>query len=448
MLSKLPWLISRRRLLILGIIDYLIILLSFLILQSIKYLNTNFIAINLLAFCWIIISYTLDKYSILDDEVNINISDKFFRLIKTVILCGVIYKIIIMIFSLFGSNVGDGKWLYFISIFSIISFIYELIHSFLIKKYFSKNIKWISIFSNNIEGSLFTNNKKFKKYGYLKSINISSLDQFTFKSSNDFGFIFEDINSLQDEQKQILINFKNRGFKILPLINWLERYLHRYPTEFISSTIILNELLTYIQSNSSKRIKRFSEFTLSLFLLIFLSPIMIIAAICIKIEDNGPIFYYQNRNGFGGKVFKIYKLRSMKINAEKKGVQWSTQNDPRITRVGYWLRKTRIDELPQLISVLNGDMSLIGPRPERPEIDDILVKEIPNYNLRYLVRPGLSGWAQVNYPYGASLEDTKMKFSYDIYYIKNLSTFFDLLIFLETIRLVFNFRGSQPKNNL
>ena len=110
-------------------------------------------------------------------------------------------------------------------------------------------------------------------------------------------------------------------------------------------------------------------------------------------------------------------------------------------------RKTRIDELPQLFSVLTGDMSLIGPRPERPEIDKILIKEIPNYNLRYLVRPGLSGWAQVNYPYGASVEDTKMKFSYDIYYIKNLSTFFDFLIFLETIRLVFNFRGSQPIKN-
>ena len=104
-----------------------------------------------------------------------------------------------------------------------------------------------------------------------------------------------------------------------------------------------------------------------------------------------------------------------------------------------------MDELPQLFSVLKGDMSLIGPRPERPEIDDILVKKIPNYKLRYLVRPGLSGWAQVNYPYGASIDDTRIKFSYDIYYIKNFSTFFDLLIFLETIRLVLNVRGSQPK---
>ena len=135
----------------------------------------------------------------------------------------------------------------------------------------------------------------------------------------------------------------------------------------------------------------------------------------------------------------------MKSDAEKEGIKWSQRNDKRVTKVGKFLRRTRLDELPQLFSVLKGDMSLIGPRPERPEIDDILVKKIPNYKLRYLVRPGLSGWAQVNYPYGASIEDTKMKFSYDIYYIKNFSTFFDLLIFLETIRLVFNLRGSQPK---
>jgi len=165
----------------------------------------------------------------------------------------------------------------------------------------------------------------------------------------------------------------------------------------------------------------------------------------IFIEDRGPIIYSQKRNGFGGKVFTIYKLRSMKTNAEKEGIQWSSKNDKRVTIIGFWLRKTRIDELPQLFSVLKGDMSLIGPRPERPEFDAMLSKEITNYKLRYLVRPGLSGWAQVNYPYGASIQDTKMKFSYDMYYIKNFSTFFDVLILLETIRLIFNFRGSHPK---
>lgn len=443
----MPWLSNRRRLLILVIIDYLIIYLIFRFFQEYEIINTNLTAVNILSICWILVSYILDKYSIVEDEYNYNLTKNFLRTVKIMIITGVIFKFIIIIFSLFKSDVGDGRWIIFLSLISSVSYIYEILHTHILKKYISKPIKWISIYSNSEIGSLFKNKYELQKYGYYKSVNIKSLNKIKHLKSNTDGIIIEDINLLTDREKKKLVNLKNEGFKILSLITWLERYLHRYPAEFISSTIILNELLTYVQSNTAKRIKRFSEFTLSLFLLIILSPIITIAAIFIKIEDNGPIFYYQNRNGFGGKVFRIYKLRSMKINAEKKGVQWSIKNDPRITRVGYWLRKTRIDELPQLISVMNGDMSLIGPRPERPEIDEILVKEIPNYNLRYLVRPGLSGWAQVNYPYGASLEDTKMKFSYDIYYIKNLSTFFDLLIFLETIRLVFNFRGSQPKNN-
>ena len=443
----MPWLSNRRRLLILVIIDYLIIYLIFRFFQEYEIINTNLTAVNILSICWILVSYILDKYSIVEDEYNYNLTNNFLRTVKIMIITGVIFKFIIIVFSLFKSDVGDGRWIIFLSLISSISYIYEILHTHILKKYISKPIKWISIYSNSEIGSLFKNKYELQKYGYYKSVNIKSLNKIKHLKSNTDGIIIEDINLLTDREKKKLVNLKNEGFKILSLITWLERYLHRYPAEFISSTIILNELLTYVQSNTAKRIKRFSEFTFSLFLLIILSPIITIAAIFIKIEDNGPIFYYQNRNGFGGKVFRIYKLRSMKINAEKKGVQWSIKNDPRITRVGYWLRKTRIDELPQLISVMNGDMSLIGPRPERPEIDEILVKEIPNYNLRYLVRPGLSGWAQVNYPYGASLEDTKMKFSYDIYYIKNLSTFFDLLIFLETIRLVFNFRGSQPKNN-
>ena len=163
-------------------------------------------------------------------------------------------------------------------------------------------------------------------------------------------------------------------------------------------------------------------------------------------KDKSNPFYISKRVGKKGKEFKLIKIRTMVKNADKSNVDSTSISDKRITKIGYLLRRSRIDELPQLFSVLSGDMSLIGPRPERPEIVEMLIKEIPNYKLRYLVRPGLSGWAQVNYPYGASIEDTKMKFSYDIYYIKNLSTLFDLLIFFETVRLVFNFRGSEPKN--
>ncbi len=436
--------VNRRRLLLLGVIDYLIIITTFLILQNLRIINTNLFAINTLALCWIITSYTLDKYSITEDEIDNDFISKLLRTLKTYIISGIFFKIIIIICSFFNSNVGDGKWLIFLGIVSSISFLYEIIHTYLANRYITNSISWIAIYSNLENGSLIENIKEVKKYGFYKSIHKSKLYTLESLSNEKFGFILEDINILSDKEKKILISLKNKGFKLLSLINWLEIYLHRYPTEIISSENIIGVLLINKKSNTSKRIKRISEFILSLILLIMTSPIILIFAILIKLEDSGPILYSQKRSGFTGQIFTLYKLRSMRINAEKDGIKWSSENDKRVTKVGKFLRMTRLDELPQLLSVLKGDMSLIGPRPERPEIDEMLTTKIPNYKLRYLVRPGLSGWAQVSYPYGASIQDTKMKFSYDIYYIKNFSTLFDLLIFLETLRLVFNFRGSHP----
>tara|TARA_Y100000813_G_C24130932_1_gene337484 strand:+ start:80 stop:583 length:504 start_codon:yes stop_codon:yes gene_type:complete len=161
-------------------------------------------------------------------------------------------------------------------------------------------------------------------------------------------------------------------------------------------------------------------------------------------EDGGPIFYSQIRNGFEGSQFKIIKLRTMITNAEKNGAQWAEKSDDRITKIGFILRKLRIDELPQLVLVLSGSMSLIGPRPERPKIDEMLRNYLPNYDLRYSIKPGISGWAQVNYPYGASIDDAKLKLSYDLYYIKNFSILLDLIIFFKTIKLVMNGKGAIP----
>ena len=445
MAYNFPWLVSRRRLLLLSIIDYLIIITSFIILENLRIINTNILAVNILSICWILTSYILDKYSIIEDDIDNNFINKFLRTFKTYIITGILFKIIIIIFSFLNSNVGDGKWLIFLGIISIISLSYEISHNYLVNKYITNRIKWLSIYSNLENRSLIENSKEVKKYGFHKSIHKSKLDQLGNLNNKRFGFILEDINKLSDKEKKILISLKNKGFNLLSLIDWLECYLHRYPIEIISSEDLIKFLLVNKKSNTSKRIKRISEFTLSFILLIITSPIILLFAILIKLEDHGPILYSQKRSGFAGQIFTIYKLRSMKINAEEDGIKWSSANDKRVTRVGKFLRMTRLDELPQLISVIKGDMSLIGPRPERPEIDEILTTKIPNYKIRYLVRPGISGWAQVSYPYGASIEDTKIKFSYDVYYIKNFSTLFDLLILLETIRLVFNLRGSSPR---
>ncbi|MCB9802537.1 sugar transferase [Candidatus Nomurabacteria bacterium] len=162
-------------------------------------------------------------------------------------------------------------------------------------------------------------------------------------------------------------------------------------------------------------------------------------ALLIKLESNGPLIYKQKRVGLGGKEFYAYKFRSMKKDAEKNtGAQWAKEKDARITKIGKIIRKTRIDEIPQFWNIIKGEMSFVGPRPERPEFVEILKQEIPFYNERHLIKPGLTGWAQINFPYGASIEDAKEKLQYDLFYVKNQSIALDISIILKTINTIFN----------
>ena len=196
--------------------------------------------------------------------------------------------------------------------------------------------------------------------------------------------------------------------------------------------------------NSYKiRIKRMGDFFLSLVLILLTLPISLLIAVCIYFEDRGPILYSQVRTGFKGEKIRIYKFRSMVKDAEKYGAQWSTREDDRITKVGKIIRATRLDELPQLFLVIEGKMSLIGPRPERPEIEKKLLQKIPYYNYRNLLKPGISGWAQVNYQYAASIDDTINKLSYDIYYINHISFLLDILILFKTIKTVFTAKANK-----
>lgn len=172
-------------------------------------------------------------------------------------------------------------------------------------------------------------------------------------------------------------------------------------------------------------------------------PIIPIVALLVKLSSPGPVLFTQERVGRKGKRFTIYKFRTMRQDAEADGAKWATKNDPRITAIGKFLRKTRLDEIPQLWCVLKGDMSFVGPRPERPEFVQWLSGVIPYYNLRHIIRPGLTGWAQVRYTYGASLEETKEKLKYDLYYIKHMSLSLDLLIMFKTIKTVLLWRGWQ-----
>jgi exopolysaccharide biosynthesis polyprenyl glycosylphosphotransferase len=190
--------------------------------------------------------------------------------------------------------------------------------------------------------------------------------------------------------------------------------------------------------------KRLMDVALSGIGLILALPLMILVAIAVKVTSRGPILYRQQRVGQHGRVFSVYKFRSMGEDAEKEtGAVWAVKNDKRITPVGRFIRQTRLDEIPQLWNVLRGQMSLVGPRPERPEFVADLTRQIPFYGQRHTVRPGLTGWAQVRYTYGASLEDALEKLQYDLFYIKNMSVALDLFIIAKTIKTVLMREGAQ-----
>jgi exopolysaccharide biosynthesis polyprenyl glycosylphosphotransferase len=189
--------------------------------------------------------------------------------------------------------------------------------------------------------------------------------------------------------------------------------------------------------------KRMFDLAAASALVVALAPLIAFTALLIKLESRGPILYRQHRIGFGGRTFEILKFRSMVVEAEKDGPVWAARNDARVTRVGRIIRKLRIDEIPQAINVIRGDMSFVGPRPERPEFVRLLEREIPNYHLRHAVRPGITGWAQVKYCYGASVEDARIKLQYDLYYIEHFSILRDLLIMAMTVRVALFGIGSR-----
>jgi exopolysaccharide biosynthesis polyprenyl glycosylphosphotransferase len=182
----------------------------------------------------------------------------------------------------------------------------------------------------------------------------------------------------------------------------------------------------------------------ALALLLATLPLLLLVALAIKLDSRGPIFYGQERVGLGGRRFTVYKFRSMRVDAEASGTpQWASKQDPRVTRVGRLLRLSRIDEIPQVLNVLRGDMAMVGPRPERPAFVEQLEQQIPHYKDRACVRPGITGWAQINYPYGASVEDARHKLTYDLYYIQNRGLRLDLRILLTTFRVVLLQQGAR-----
>lgn len=239
-----------------------------------------------------------------------------------------------------------------------------------------------------------------------------------------------------------LVDASVKGVNVIDLSNFVELYVEKFPVLFTSlNWIITSGGFSYFNKPIQERIKRIIDYSLCLLLIPPSLFLVLVSAIIIKLTSPGSVFFSQVRIGKGGKEFLLHKLRTMKTERGSQQAKWASANDPRITWFGNFLRKTRIDELPQIFNVLKGDMSFIGPRPEQPAFVNLLSQEIPFYSLRHSVCPGLTGWAQVNYGYGSSVNDSRIKLEYDLFYIKNFSLLLDFRIMIKTVRVVLFGRG-------
>ena len=403
------------------------------------------LSLSIFILFWIFLSYILGRYSEISKQ---NFLKKLILEFKNIFLINSVIIISLFITKIIGlNNIFDSKNIpNILFILNLFSFLKEIVMYQFFDAIFAKS--FIKILFLGEKSELLKLKKILKDYSYKKIVK--------------FKMIYPDLNSkiipdqliisnkyeLNYENEQLIQNFLSKGVQVFSIKKWFEFELNCLPVELMDSESFINSSIFSNNKDIEIRIKRTADIIVSLLLLIITSPIILISSIIIWLTDRGPVIYKQTREGIFGQNIYIYKLRSMIINAEKNGPRWASKNDSRITPIGKLLRKTRIDELPQLISVFKGELSLIGPRPDRPEFNKLLKKEIPHFNKRHIIKPGLSGWAQVNYPYGASIKSSKIKLSYDLYYIDNISLLFDLLIFLKTIKLIIRARGSVPNKQI
>lgn len=393
------------------------------------------ISIHLLPFTvlyitWVIIFYIFGLYDLLNIKPNIPYLKKWALALVTSFTAGMLLFYFI---PSFGIAPKINLIIQVIS-FGIISFlIRRLIYNLL-----AKTIRKPAILVGNSKPlieleKIISGNPQIglEIVGKFKDINEIKLDTNNFNGST----------IILDQGTQVLnqniVNLYTNNIDILDTAKAYEKYLYKIPVEYIDLSFII-ENVDIKKDIFYTLVSYVLNITFALVVLVVTSPLIILSVIFIYTNDKGPVFYIQQRVGLNGKVFKLYKLRSMKINAEENGAKWSTGNkDERVTKIGKVLRKTHIDEIPQMINILKGDIALVGPRPERPEFVELLNKDIPYYSFRHIIRPGFTGWAQIKYRYANTIEGSKEKFEYDLYYIKNQNIFLDIGIILRTIQIIF-----------
>ena len=357
-----------------------------------------------------------------------------------------------------------GRWIFFISIVFLVWFLvsWRFLYAFVVhKKLFTENTLLVG--DGELAKDLLNEISDLQDISYdVRSIvayegkadSPAHLDgvpiRYGFDSLCDLAEA-EQVSSIivaLDEKRGVmpyteLLNCKVRGISIIDGESFYERITGKLLVEKINpSWLIFSD--GFVKTPVSKFIKRVVGFVLSALMFLCLSPLLILVSLVIRLDSRGPILFSQERVGENGEIFTIYKFRSMRTDAETiSGPVWAEEDDPRITRVGKIIRKLRIDELPQLWNVLKGDMSFVGPRPERPYFVEKLKQKVPYYNQRFAVKPGVTGWAQIKYPYGATENDALEKLKYDLYYIKNMSLIMDLMVIFQTVKTVLLGKGSR-----
>ncbi len=382
------------------------------------------------------------------------------RLFKTIAIRSVVATAISFFILMLISRLSSALWPLF---FGLISFIVVQIswrsvyRAITFSSFLEKNLIVIGTGTKalEIDHMLSTNPGKYSLSGYIST----ALDPVDVKEDKILGHIDDIVAickkyrihsivmALTERRGNLAINklvsCKLMGVRIIDYPNLYETMTGKIPVESINPSWLVQSS-GFLITPFIRVMKRFFDILLSFTVLVITLPLFPVFIFLIKYKSPGPIFYTQKRVGENGNEFTIFKFRSMSIDAETKtGAAWAKENDPRISVFGHFLRKTRIDELPQLINVLKGDMSFIGPRPERLEFVEKICEVTPYYMERHAVKPGITGWAQVRYPYGASLGDSVEKLRYDLYYINNLSVFLELLIVFETIKVVIFRKGGR-----
>ena len=395
--------------------------------------NQHLLAFAIIYFVWLVIFYVFGLYDLTVLRPKGELATKIAQTFSVCLVMGLTFFYLIPFFGI----TPKRNLLIDIGIFGLLITIWRKMFYRIFSSVYLQNVAFLG--DNNLARTLAYEIKACPQVGYKQ-----------------VGFLNPDFNitqALKKHQVKILIISKditgdkrliNKLYGLIPLkISFLdlseayEIILQKVPIDFLNQAWFLKNI-SKLNREIYDKLKRMSDIVLSGLILALTSPFWVLTALLIKLEDRGPVFYRQERVGKDGKVFKIWKFRSMKPDAEKQGAQWAKDKDIRRTKTGTFIRRFHIDEFPQMLNVLKGDISLTGPRPERPEFVKNLERQIPHYHLRHLIKPGFTGWAQTRWiKYARSQEDSHEKFQYDLYYIKNRSLALDLSILLKTFQLFF-----------